>query len=790
MPASRALLNGWPLVAGQSSAAGVVVPPAPSPTLQALLLSTTAWTVGQAFSATISGRTAGSTLTLSGAGAAGLSISGTTVSGTPTTAGSVNLVETLAGATNSPRTTSGAATVSAAAAPTGLAMSQLPAGRVYQRSTTTGGDAGKGSGSITVPITLTATASSIEYRLRDADATSTTVKDWTSAGSNVAASATSVVCAGVPANAKRYLLDLRANGDASQVILGTAPVMMGRIIAASGQSQMVRQFAKASGYAGTLSSLGVAVTPYCGVYATYADGSVPGGGTAAWGAPSDAGPYTSTFAAEFLRRQVDASGVACGFVGHSVGSTAVASWAPGAANNVALRAILDAVGGFEAFYWHQGGDDAGAGTAKATYKSALDAMFADITARNAIRGAGYTKLLTAMATRTSGGAGTTATVTAIRQAHKEWAATNGGVYLEPHDIVLEDSVHQGQPGNIVLAQHAHRALATSDAGATFGTPSFSADNTSLYIPVTLPSGATSIVLTGSAATRLSIFPTGTTTGALTVSSLTWDASGTRLVAVLSAAATTAVDVYAFRHPDPSGTAAFSDMIRDNRTDGDGIAVGRSVEPSTSGPVTSAAPNVVAPPVGAGGPAVGEVFLINTYFLNGGGSQPTPAAGWNNLDLSVNKSSAPLALKNSAGGTSPLTAYLTNGTNSGNTQSVAEGVTPFPASVASTFLFADKANSLGSGASSLIKTTIAGFAAGTTWRVEMFAYRNNVATRLQDFVLNGQTITTNIGTAGTPANISATFNDVSPSGGLIEPSVTQNGSENLAYLTAIRLTRSA
>ncbi len=88
--------------------------PPVGPTLQALTLTSTAATVGQAFTATISGRTAGSTLSLSGTGAAGLSISGTTVSGTPTAAGPINLVETLAGATNSPRTTSGAATVSAA----------------------------------------------------------------------------------------------------------------------------------------------------------------------------------------------------------------------------------------------------------------------------------------------------------------------------------------------------------------------------------------------------------------------------------------------------------------------------------------------------------------------------------------------------------------------------------------------------------------------------------------------------------------------------------------------------
>lgn len=106
---------------------GAPVAPPVGPTLQALTLSPTAATVGQAFTATISGRTAGSTLSLSGAGAAGLSISGTTVSGTPTTAGPVNLVETLAGATNSPRTSTGVMTVAAApVAPTLGALAVSP----------------------------------------------------------------------------------------------------------------------------------------------------------------------------------------------------------------------------------------------------------------------------------------------------------------------------------------------------------------------------------------------------------------------------------------------------------------------------------------------------------------------------------------------------------------------------------------------------------------------------------------------------------------------------------------
>ncbi|HEV2557401.1 MAG TPA: cadherin repeat domain-containing protein, partial [Microvirga sp.] len=89
-------------------------------TLAALSLSPNTATVGVAYSGTLTGRTAGSTLSLSGTGAAGLSINNTTgaVTGTPTTAGAVNVVETIADATNSPRTSSGAITVTAASAPT------------------------------------------------------------------------------------------------------------------------------------------------------------------------------------------------------------------------------------------------------------------------------------------------------------------------------------------------------------------------------------------------------------------------------------------------------------------------------------------------------------------------------------------------------------------------------------------------------------------------------------------------------------------------------------------------
>ena len=608
---------------------------------------------------------------------------------------------------------------------------------------------------------------------------------------SIPASATSVLCPGIPADAKKYLLDLRANGDSGQIVAGASPVMMGRIIAASGQSQMVRQFAKMPGYTGTNASLGVAISPYSAVYATYTDPSAANGGltTPAWAPPADGGDYGATFAAEFLRLQVASSGVACALAGHSVGSTAISAWAPGSANNVKLRSVLDAVGGFEAFYWHQGGDDAGASTSKATYKAALDGLFADIAQHNAIWGTGFTKLLTAMATRLSGGAGTTATVTAIRQAAKEWAAANSGIYVEPHDINLEDAVHQGQPGNIVLAQHAHRALATTDTGPSFGTPTLSTDNATLYIPINLPTGSTALVLSGNAKSRLSVFPAGTQANPLTISALTYDSANKRLVAALAAAATTNLDVYAFLHPDPSGTTAFADMIRGDRVDGDGITVGRSLEPTTAGPVTAVA-NAVTPP--ATGTAVGDVFLLNTYNTNnvsGATASPTTATGWNNVDQSTAKSTSPTALKNSAGGASPLTVFITNATTIGNVQDTGTDVTPFPKSVVDTFCYADKNNVQGGGASTLVKASIGGVPDGTTWKVEVFGYRNNVASRLQNMAIGATTLSGDVG-MNNKANITATFTGVVPASGLIELSVTHNGGEQYCYLNAMRLTRTA
>lgn len=88
-----------------------------APTLDSISVSPAGPVIGTAYNGTVTGKTADSTLSLSGPGAAGLSANNATgaITGTPTTAGAVNITETLSGATNSPRTTNGVLTVAATA---------------------------------------------------------------------------------------------------------------------------------------------------------------------------------------------------------------------------------------------------------------------------------------------------------------------------------------------------------------------------------------------------------------------------------------------------------------------------------------------------------------------------------------------------------------------------------------------------------------------------------------------------------------------------------------------------
>lgn len=480
--------------------------------------------------------------------------------------------------------------------PTNFTMDQLAAAkRVYQRQTLTGGSQSKGTG--TIPVSVNVTTVGVPYfRTRSSDG-STILQPWTALPAFTATGAQTLNVTGVDARLGWFYVDLSADGTTPKS--GTVLVGMGRVVAISGQSQAVRQIGKTPTYTGTNASLGVTIDPNCSVYARYTDGSFTVT-TPVWAVPADGTAYNSTFVSEFLRRQVADRGVNCALVGHAVGATAIATWQPGQQNNTDLRAALNAVGGFEAFYWHQGGDDAGAGTSAATYQTGLAGVFGDLSARNAARGSSFERYVTAMGTRLAGGAGTTSTVQTIRKAAADWAASNGAVYLEPHDIVLDDVVHQNQAGNITLARHWHRAstMATDNgpilmAGTRTGT--------TIKLAASAP-----VTIVGSPTDRFSVFASGTSTSALAIASLS--VSGAIITVNLSVdpGGAQALDVYWLRHPDPSGTTAAANMIYDTFT-ADGIPNGRQLQPTLAGAVTIAGGTATPTPTPTPTPSFYDTF---------------------------------------------------------------------------------------------------------------------------------------------------------------------------------------
>ncbi|WP_209736127.1 hypothetical protein [Aureimonas populi] len=557
----------------------------------------------------------------------------------------------------------------------------------------------------------------------------------------------------------------------------------------AGQSQTVRQITVPTAYAGTLSSLGVAVSDFCGVYARTKDSAAGAQvDTPAWQAPSEGGLYKSTFAAEFLRRKVEKEGVAWAISGYAAGSTTIAYFAPGAEGDVRLRAVLDHIKAFEEFYWHQGGDDAGDGTTYAAYKTALTQVFSDAASQNQ-RGTNFKKAVTTMATRTSAGRGTTAQVQAIRTAGLDWSSENGAVYAEPHDIDLVDSVHQGQAGNIVLAHHVFRVFNGNDNGPTLGAGTRSGNT--ITIPVTLPAGATALAITGNPGSRFHVFPAGTTANAVAVSAVAYDEGEQAMKLTLAAAPANdvALDVYFCRHPDPS-QSAYGSMIRDDRME-DGLPVGRNLEPATvNGVAAVAAPGGEEPAEPAPEPLpVGARILLNTYHSQRNASEPSffagsAAAGWNSLNARANNSaSARLPLTSSDGVATPVKAHAEYSTGRGGSTTLTGSVVPND--VLQTNMFISRTAAASYAASTSARVRITDLPAGTQWKVDVLASAQGTGVRNQTIAIGSDTRVVDV---MNNTGISATFDGVTPDSGEIAVAFTQVDAEQFAYLTAVILTR--
>ena len=456
---------------------------------------------------------------------------------------------------------------------------------VAQRRTVTGGEAGKGVGALTFQIMLTGAAATLDYRVLQAE-DGTVLKGWTAAATGLGVGAATVVCADVPARLGWLTIQFRTNGAAAIHSYANA-VGVGRVIALAGQSLAVRMFAKMDSQTTTLTDLGIAPDANGVVFGTYQD-SQKTDLAAAWALPGDSGKYDSAAAAVLVKDQVAAHGVTCALVGHARGAQAISAFLTGGTENTPLLAVLDAVGGFEEFIWFQGHSDSSAGTAPLVYCQALNSLFADVTAHNAVLGSGFGKLLCALPNISSTSWGTGDRIASIRQVQADWAAAHGGVYVQPVDVALVDGVHETQAGGVALARAFSRAMRGYTVPAI--TTAVRTSQTDIALTVALPSGATALSSIGSPATRFKVYVRGDTGTALSLDATTpISISGTTITLKLAAAQAdgVALDVWFARGVDPVADGA-ADMIRDNNLDGFGIGrpLAGTVRPVTAAPIVT------------------------------------------------------------------------------------------------------------------------------------------------------------------------------------------------------------
>jgi hypothetical protein len=467
-----------------------------------------------------------------------------------------------------------------------LAITAAPTGyRIFQRTTATGSTFSKGSGPVSLTINPTATVTTLEYRLRDFDSTGTTLQDWTTCGTNVAAGSQTLALT-LAAHAKWYLLDLRANGAAGSIVSTSARFGVGDLWLHGGQSQQVNNIRSVGQFQTNQTATDLGITPNgLGSVYVYATDANNGTTTPAWGPLVPAGgalTSNSPYLAEFINRMVTAAGVLTGVAGAAVDSTAIASWDQTSdANMVQLLAVISAIGGRAAGYsWFQYGTDAANGTSGTAYKAGLDAHWAVIKANTTFPFG--TKIdLVPMGARTGADidTGTEDQNQVIRQAQLQWIAANADAqvaYTWP-DMANDSGtlIHQTGAGCVLMAERyaltcqAHLGLRSGTAiGPTITSATRASGSAAVVLQVQL-NGGTSLAPRGAGAVDgFEVFTAGTTTN-WPISSVSIGTASAGVVPVTLTLASVpgnavALDVHAPYGKDASA-AAYDNLLYDNTT---------------------------------------------------------------------------------------------------------------------------------------------------------------------------------------------------------------------------------
>jgi hypothetical protein len=183
-----------------------------------------------------------------------------------------------------------------------------------------------------------------------------------------------------------------------------------------------------------------------------------------------------------------------------------------------------------------------------------------------------------------GSYGSTPGVSAVRQWARAYTATDPDCWdVDGLDVTLwTDMVHPSQAGCIIFAQHFYRAFCQArgnhtfgDAGPLISSASRAYGSATINMNVVQTNGGTAFVTAGAPANQFQVFPSGQTSGALSIASIS-TASPAQIQIVLASAPTepAALDVWYRLPPDTSTIIAAG--IYDNVVDGDALTQGRQL----------------------------------------------------------------------------------------------------------------------------------------------------------------------------------------------------------------------
>lgn len=325
-----------------------------------------------------------------------------------------------------------------------IACTDQTAGRIYQRA------AGTAARTVTFAGTYTGTEpATVEVQIQD-HTSGSTIQDWTALGGTAIGGGNWSGTLSVPEAANWY--KFRARGkDGGGSVLATSSVTsnkwgVGILVAMLGQSNMQNMTLTSS----TPPASSDLTRRYNGSWAV-----VGGNGSIRFANTLQAG-----------------AGLLTGILDYGQATTAITQWNSGGSGEVLdgfLTGLADSGGDVEFVLWHQGESDAIAGTSKATYKTALDTLYADLQTATG-RDSTELRFGCALVGTMEDDDVTDATADAIRQAQLEWVAETAGAFHAGSsvDIARIDDFHWAAAGYERMGRRYAQAILEQLGEEAFG----------------------------------------------------------------------------------------------------------------------------------------------------------------------------------------------------------------------------------------------------------------------------------------------------------------------------------